>query len=217
VFTANIHNELRNFCGSRMRNRQTSFAEVAADTTSWKTTWVGEVQRAIEEYMRGVERSEEYFRPIGRKLSHATHCGIASTTTVNALFQLLPRLVEPARPAWSTMSADKSDKNIKDLHSGHAGAILILPATWLYPAGASRGPVSTGKVKCQAIFQSAVLPFWRSGRWHVAVLRSAENTVVIDPWGLNTSTDLDVGLVVRSVVRAFILTPKLTGHSFVTS
>jgi len=199
-----------------MRNTQGSVDEIAADTGLRKSTRASEIQDELEDYMRGVGRSEEHFRQIGRELSYAIHCGIADTNTINALFQVLPRLVKFTRPAPSIMSADTLNINIRGLQSRDSGMILILPATWLSSTKTPRDPLSTKMVVNQKDFQSTVLPFWRSGRWHVAVLRSANNTVVIDPWGLYTSTDLDVGEIMKSVARAFILTPKLTGHSLVT-
>jgi hypothetical protein len=217
IFTANIQNELREFCGRPVYNTQRSPAKVAADAGFRKSIRASEMQDDIEDYMRGVERSEEYFRQIGRELSYAIHCGIANANTVNALFQVLPRLAKLARPAPSMVSADTLNINIRDLQSRDSGMILILPATWLSQPRTPQDPISTNKAKSQGDFQSTVLPFWRSGRWHVAVLRSANNPVVIDPWGLYTSTDLDVGEIMKSVARAFILTPKLAGHSFVTS
>jgi hypothetical protein len=212
-----MHSELREFCGPPMHNTQASLTEVAADTSLCKSTRASEVRIMIEDYMCGVEQSEKYFRPIGRELSYATHCGIANINTVNALFQLLPRLVKLARSAPSMMSIDTLNTKIRNLQSGDPGMILVLPATWLCQPGTFWHSLTMNKVERQTIFQSTVLPFWRSGRWHVAVLRSAKHTVVIDPWGLYTSTDLDVGRIMRLVVRTIILTPKLTDHSFVTS
>jgi hypothetical protein len=222
MFTANIQRELQNVCGPWMRKPQVILAEVAADTSACKSIRVNEVQAAIEGYLRGVERSEDYFRPIGRKLSHATHCGTVNTNTVDALFQVLPRLVEVARPTSETTDADSLDKhfatNMKDFRSENPGTVSVLPATWLCRFGKSQRPFPADKVRSDTIFESIILPFWSSGRWHVAVLRPAEDAVVvIDPWGLYTSKDIDVGHIMRSVVRACILTRSLPGYSFVTS
>jgi len=222
IFTANIHKELQNVCGPSMRQAQTLLAEVTANTGSRESVWGNDVQDAIEGYLRGVERSENYFRPIGRKLSMSTHYGIVNTNTVDALFQVLPRLVELVRSASAMTDGDSLDKhfaaNVRDFRSGNPSTILVSPATWLCRSGKSERPFPADKINSHTTFENTVLPFWSSGRWHVAVLRPAEEVVVvIDPWGLYDSKDTDVGHLTRSVVRACILTRSLPGNNFVTS
>jgi hypothetical protein len=147
------------------------------------------VRGDIQRYVKEVQHEEEKYCELGSRLFCATSDG-SDVILVNALFGLIPLLLDSVD---SSNIVEGEDRHESGIVSGKGRKTYVFPATTTWPPTVPPTTLDTDICESSLGFRSSILPFWNGGRWQVAVFRSAETRVLIDPWGLDDSRGLHVG------------------------